>query len=243
MDEKIPDSISFILPVYNEANIIEDAVKHCMELMSRHFSDFEMIIIDDGSTDGTGEILERLAQGDKRIQFLKNNINLNVGISIQRGMVIATKKFVVHNAVDLPLSVEDTAELIRHAADCDVLVFERRSYGGYTLWRKITSKINRAFLRILFGYTGIRDMNYTQIYKRDALHKIMPLAKSPAFTTPEIILRAKRLGLRIKSITVDYQPRTVRKGAFGKSHDIFWSLYDMLRFRFMVWKTISSLKI
>lgn len=242
MTNKILESISVILPVYNEKNLVETAVKDSLQLLSQNFSDFELILIDDGSTDGTGDIMEELARSDKRIHLLRNNINLNVGISIQRGMAIAAKYFVVHNAVDLPLSIEDIAGLIKHAIDCDILVLERKYYAGYTLWRKITSKINRVLLRVLFGYGDIRDMNFTQIYKRDIIPKILPLGKSPAFTTPEMILRAKRLGFCVKSILVDYQPHTVRKGAFGKPHDIIWSFYDMLRFRLTVWKNLSPIK-
>jgi glycosyltransferase involved in cell wall biosynthesis len=239
MPEKNYESISLVLPVKNERNLLEPTVRHCVQVLSRDFADFELILIDDGSTDGTDDIMDNLAKNDERIHVLHNFINLNVGISVQRGMAVATKDFIVHNAVDLPLSVEDIARFIYHIKECDMLVFERKSYAGYTVWRWIISKINRMFLRVLFGYGKIKDMNFTQIYRRNIIPAISPLARSPAFTTPEMILRANRLGLRVKSITVDYQPRTTGKGAFGKPHDILWSFYDMLRFRLKVWKKLK----
>jgi glycosyltransferase involved in cell wall biosynthesis len=238
MPEKSTESISLVLPVNNEKNLLESAVRHCIQVLSRDFADFELILVDDGSTDGTDHIMDELAKSNERIHVLHNIINLNVGIAVQRGMAISTKDYIVHNAVDLPLSVEDIARFIHLMKDCDILVFERKSYAGYTLWRWITSKINRIFLRILFGCGGVRDMNFTQIYRRNIIPRISPLAKSPAFTTPEMILRANRLGLRVKSIVIDYQPRKTGKGAFGKPHDILWSMYDMLRFRLKVWKNI-----
>lgn len=233
MAEKLSQSISLVIPVYNERDLTKPCLSRCIEVLSHDFKDFEIILIDDGSTDGTSDIMEEIAKGDDRIKILHNIINLNVGISIQRGIASANKDFVVHNAVDLPLAPEDIAKLILSAKDCDVFVLERKSYSGYTIWRRIASRINRILLRLLFPFIsiGIRDFNFTQIYRNNILVKIMPIARSPAFTTAEMILRAKYNGLRIKSTYVDYRPRTLGKSAFGKPHDVFWSLYDMLRFR------------
>jgi len=66
----------------------------------------------------------------------------------------------------------------------------------------------------------------------------MPLAKSPAFTLPEMILRAIKLNLNVHAETVAYRSRPSGKGAFGKPHDVLWTLYDMLRFRLKVWNRL-----
>lgn len=235
MQGKIEESLSLVIPVFNERKLIEECVKMCVEALSRHFKEFELILVDDGSTDGTGEIMDQSAKNDDRIKVIHNIVNLNVGVSVQRGLVSATKEFVVHNAVDLPLAVEDISDLIGYAREHDVLVLERKSYAGYTLWRWVTSKINRGLIRVLFG-CKIHDLNFTQIYRRDVIPRILPLAKSPAFTTPEMIIRALRLGLRVKTVPVEYRPRTHGKGAFGRPHDMLWSLYDMLRFRIRMYR-------
>jgi undecaprenyl-phosphate 4-deoxy-4-formamido-L-arabinose transferase len=235
MQDKISNSINVIVPVYNERDILVPAIEHCMTVLSGDFEDFELILVDDGSIDGTGEAMDELAGADNRIRVLRNNVNLNVGISVQRAMAIASKEFVVHNAVDFPLEAEDIAGLVSHMEDCDVLVLERKSYAGYTAWRWITSKINRVLLRVMFGATGISDLNFTQMYRTEIIPRILPLARSPSFTTPEMILRAWRIGLRLKSVEVDYNPRTFGKGSFGRPHDMMWSLYDMIRFRLKEW--------
>lgn len=235
---KVTESLSLILPVYNEKKAVEPAVKHCIEVLSGEFEDFEIILIDDGSTDGTGDVIEKLAKTNKQIKILNNFINLSQGVSIQKGFAAAKKGFVLHNAIDLPLALEDIPSLIRIAKECDVLVIERKFSTGYTIWRRITSIGNRILRKLLFPFSSIKihDMNFTQIYRASILKKIMPLAKSPAFTTPEMILRAKQCGLCVKSIMVDYLPRTTGKGSFGKPHDILWSMYDMFRFRIKSWK-------
>jgi len=204
--------------------------------MERDFEDFELILIDDGSTDGTGELLDELGKKyNKRICVLHNNINLNVGVSIQRGMMVSTRDFLIHNGIDFPLAADEIKNLVDIGKDYDLLVMERRSSAGYILWRHITSLVNRLLRRLLFPFLSgqIVDMNFTQIYRRSIIKEILPLAKSPAFTTPEMIFRAKLLNLRIKSVIVDYKARPAGTGALGKPHDILWTLYDMLRFRWI----------
>ncbi len=229
--KKCTESISLIVPVYNEGEMLEGVIKGCIETLKKDFKDFELILIDDGSTDGTGWLMDKIAAGDKRVLVLHNLVNMNVGISVQRGFAVAEKKYVVHNAVDFPLAVGDIRALIEKMDGVDVLVLERTSYAGYSAWRWITSKANRLLMRILYQVDGIRDMNFTQLYRREILPSIMPLSKSPSFTTPEMIIRAIRSGLKVKGEPVRYIPRSSGKGAFGRPHDILWSFYDMLRFR------------
>ena len=232
MKKKSSESISLIIPVYNEINLVEKALKHCIKVLHRDFADYELILVDDGSFDGSSEVLNKLAKDNKHICLLHNLVNLNLGASIQRGMMKASKEYVVYNGVDFPLAIEDISSLLQLMNDCDLLVLERKTFSGYTWWRWMTSQINRFFLSIMFGRGGIRDFNYTQIFRRTTFPQIMPLAKSPAFTAPEMILRARHHGLRVKSVMVDYHPRSAGKGSLGKPYDIIWSIVDMLRYRF-----------
>jgi dolichol-phosphate mannosyltransferase len=239
--KKSAPSISLILPVFNEKGLIEEAVRNCNDVLSQTFEDFEIILVDDGSTDGTGEIMEGLAANNKQIHVLHNNVNLSVGISILRAFAISTKEYMVHNAADLPLNPKDIAQIVKtFGEDCDIIVLERKIYKGATLLRRVASKINRLLLHTVFPIVsrGVSDMNFTQIYRREIFKDILPLARSPEFTTPEMILRALYKGLRVKSVLVDYWPRRVGKSAFCKPHDILWSLYDMFRFRLKCWKGI-----
>jgi glycosyltransferase involved in cell wall biosynthesis len=235
--EKIQKSVSFILPVYNEKTLLEHAADRCLQALTEQFSDFEIIIVDDGSSDGVAETLELLAAKSDRIKILRNIVNLNVGIAVQRGLMSARCDYAVHNAVDLPLAPEELGGIINGMNDCDLLILERSTYAGYMKWRIVTSLVNRILLKVLYpvAVKGIIDLNFTQVYKKEIIPMVLPLAKSPAFTTPEMIIRAKYLHLRVKTLLVDYKPRLSGKGAFGKPHDILWSMYDMFRFRIRLW--------
>jgi glycosyltransferase involved in cell wall biosynthesis len=235
--EKIQKSVSFILPVYNEKKMLESAVERCLHSLTEQFSDFEIIIVDDGSTDGVSAVLDSLAAKSDHLKIIRNIVNLNVGIAVQRGLMSARCDYAVHNAVDLPLAPEELGDIIRSMGDCDLLILERSTYAGYMKWRIVTSLVNRLLLKLLYPLVvrGIFDLNFTQVYKKEIIPQVMPLAKSPAFTTPEMIFRAKYLRLSVKTLLVDYKPRLSGKGAFGKPHDILWSMYDMFRFRIRLW--------
>lgn len=230
-------SVSVVLSVYNEEVLLEAALDKCLKIFNNDFDDYELIIVNDGSKDKTKSILETKYCNHPNIVHLDNYINLNQGVSIQRGMAVSSKEFVVYNGIDLPLDPEDIRYYIDKMNEIDILVLERQKYNGATQWRLLTSKVNQAIRKILFPILskGFQDLNFTQIYRKSILHQIMPLAKSPAFTAPEMILRAKVLGLNIKTVTAKYDSRLHGRGALGKVHDILWTIYDMFRFRYLLW--------
>jgi glycosyltransferase involved in cell wall biosynthesis len=235
---KLQESVSFVLFVYNESALVGPAIRRITRALEKDFEDFELVLVDDGSSDDTGAIMKSLAAEDPRLLLVPNIVNLNIGISIQRGLAAATKEFTVYDGVDLPLAPEDVRSLVEQMHDCDVLLFDRKTFAGYTRWRWITSQINRMLLRGLFG-VGWRDMNYSQMFRTSILDHIRCTGKSPAFTAPELILRARALGYRIKSVAVDYHARELGSGSLGRPHDIIWSTYDLLRFRLAIWPELK----
>ena len=229
-------SLSLIISAYNEASIIEDCVQTCIDSLSVHFNDYELILINDASSDNTGHIMDTFA-ANPNITVLHNTTNLNMGASIQRGMAIATKDYFTFNAADLPFDPDKYKEVIEQAPDADMIVVERIKYKGTTNWRRLSSVLNRAIMCVLFPRLkrGIHDTNYLQITRKTALSQIMPLAKGPVFTWPEMIFRARYAGLKVETVEAEYSPKHERKGAFGKPHDITWALREMLRFRLYLW--------
>lgn len=239
---KSTKSISVVIPIYNEEKIVEGAINKCLEALEKDFEDYELIIVNDGSKDNTQQILHNSFSAHPRVVLLPNHVNLNQGISVQRGMAVANKEFVVHNGIDLPLKPVELREKLEVMADADMLVLQRKEYSGATTWRLITSNVNILIRKILFPVltNGFKDMNFTQIYRRQIISQILPLAKSPAFTTPEMIMRAKYLGFKIITAEAEFQERPHGKGSLGKLHDILWTVYDMFRFRYLLWIGIDK---
>lgn len=242
MAEKTSLGISLIIPTYNEASSLVMSINQCLTSLENDFENFEIIIVNDGSKDNSDEILTAQYSNDNRVKIVHNYINLNQGISIQRAMVVASMDYIIHNGIDLPLNPSEIKQIIDGMQDADILVLERSAYSGATKWRFIISNINILLRKVLFPdlTNGISDMNYTQVYRRNIIKYILPLAKSPAFTTPEMIIRGKFFGLKVSTKYIDYQARKSGKGSLGKIHDILWTIYDMFRFRFLLWMGLKK---
>lgn len=229
--------ISYILAGFNEEKNIKTAIQKCIKILERDFEDYELILVNDASNDNTGKLMNEFAKNNSKIKILENLVNLNFGTSVLRGLKAATKEYVVYNAVDLPFPVEDTYSVLKIAQNYDVLVLQRTSY-RCVFWRKITSNINRILLNILFPrlMKNTPITNYVQVFRRDVIDSIIPLARSPIFVWPEMIFRAKLIGLKVGNIKNTPHITEKRAGAFGKPHDIIWGIYEMIRFRIRCWK-------
>ncbi|MBN4049727.1 glycosyltransferase family 2 protein [Bacteroidales bacterium AH-315-N07] len=237
MEEIGKNSISLILPIYNEEELVEESLRICLAALENDFDDYEIIVVDDGSKDNSLAIVKKVQQENPHVKIIENHINLNQGISIQRALTRCTKDYVLHNGIDLPLNPSELKGLIQIMEDNDVLILERKKYSGASLWRRFVSKINILLRKVLYpGLSkGVMDMNFVQIYRREILPMLLPLAKSPAFTTPEMLYRANYHNLKVIRKSMDFQARPGGRGSLGRLHDILWTLYDMIRFRYLLW--------
>lgn len=227
-------SLSVIMAGLNEEASVERAVSRVRDALEKQLDAFEIIVIDDGSSDGMGEIADRLAAGDERIRVLHNERNLNYGISLARGIAAARCEWILHDGMDLPLAPEDVDRFAKHFATADVVVARRVDRAAHSPWRKLTSWTNNLLLRLLFA-PRTADLNFVQFYRRSFAQSVTLQSTSPAFVTPELILRAERTGRRVVEVEAEFRKREAGKAHFGKPKDIAWTVRDMLRLRVRTW--------
>lgn len=223
-------SISVIYPVLNESVLLESTIRRSLESLEKHFDDFEIIIMEDGSTDSTPEVAARLASEHPQITVFRNPTNIGQGASILRGMALSTKDWVMHNGIDYPFNLDDLAGMIPLLPENDMIVVSSEARSGYSLRRTFVTHINRALIRFLFQIP-MKDFNYVQLYRGEFARKISVNvdARSTGFVTPELLVRFKDYGLRIAETQSPHLPRTAGK-ASPKVKIIVHSTMDMLRF-------------
>ena len=223
-----------IMPALNEEALIGGAIRRARTALEECVPDFEIIVINDGSSDRTGEIVAGLAATDPRIRLLHNQVPMNYGHALKRGFKESRFDWVFHDGADLPLAPSDIPKFAKLFSNSDIVVASRIRRTNPVLWRRLTSFVHNRLVRLLFRPT-VADLNFVQFYRRSCLDSLTVLSSRSAFVTPELILRAQHLGLRIREVEVEFQARTRGAGHFGKLDDILWTLKDMLRLRWTTW--------
>ena len=116
-------AISFVIPMYNESANIEDTVGKVAALAKELADDYEIILADDASSDGTGDIADRLQKEDAHIKSVRLKENTKFGGALAAGLKKASKDIIIYTDADLPVKKEDVKKglaLLKNAADLNV---------------------------------------------------------------------------------------------------------------------------
>jgi len=207
-------SVSILITAYNEEHSVEKTVINAVEVMENMPElDYEVIIWDDGSTDKTGEIAEKLKDNYDNVKVFHNEKNMGQGYSIKRGIKEAEKEWFVLIPGDFQFVFEDIKEYIPKCNDNDFIIGYILNLQRRTIIRRILSNSFKITERILFGmkfkYTG--GMN---LYRTKLLQSI-PLKATGHTILSEIAVRLLKQGYSYT--TVGFH---LRERESGRSHAV-----------------------
>src|SRR5579883_3003923 len=222
-------SISVVFPAYNEEENIRPTIARALASLSRQFDTFEIIIVNDGSTDATGSIADELARNDDHIRVIHNEHNMKLGATLLKGLANTRYDLITYDAMDYPFDLDDLAQMLPVLQTNDVVVGVRMQRAGYTAYRKVISHVNLGLLRLLFDLK-LRDYNFVQVFKRKVLQSIPVTARSTGFVQPEMLIRAHRCGFKIAEVDIKYLPREAGVARSGHPAAIVASVRDLLLF-------------
>lgn len=235
--------LSVILPAYNEADSLAQAVQaHLAAFERARLPGSEIILVDDGSRDDTPTVARALAAEDARVRLLRLEQNTGQAVAILAGFAAARGRWLTHNGVDLPLSPVDLADLahLLMAADAAgpenlaLLVVERQDRTAYGWRRKLLSWANMALVRLLFN-SPVRDHNFVQFYRRDLLTVVEPFSRGVSTITLELILRAYQQDYGVLAVQAAYRPRRSGKSRL-KWRAAWHACWETLRLRWLLWR-------
>jgi glycosyltransferase involved in cell wall biosynthesis len=206
---------TIVLPAFNEANVVARVVDAHHAALAKLFRSFEILVIDDASTDSTYEAALAVAKRFEEVHVHRNAQNIGQAASLRIGFKLARGEIVMHNAFDLPFAPDDFA-LVKDAvhAGADVVVVERQSRAAYGIVRKVVSHGNVLLLRALFR-CPIHDYNFVQAYRRSVVETVEAITTAAGSVTPEMIVRASRAGFRVVRVSATYHGRRVGRSTVG----------------------------
>lgn len=222
--------ISFVIPMYNEKEAITHTVLELTRIASGLSRDFEIILSDDASTDGSGEVAEELARNNSRIKVVRLRKNTMFGGALSAGIKRAQKDIIVYTDSDLPVTEKNIKEALGMLASCDIVTAYSTVKKGETLRRVIMSRVYNFLIEFLFG-TKIKDINSGfKLFKKEIFDGINLISSSP-FVDVEIFVKAKRKNAVIKQYPIIFRNRERGESYISRPAVVLQTMFDMLRFR------------
>lgn len=199
-------SVSVFFPCYNEEANVERTTLAALKAFRRVAADFEVIIVNDGSKDRTGEIADRLAKEHPEVRAVHNNPNRGYGGALQRGFREAKKDFVFYTDGDGQFDFEEIDSLIPLMSRYDIVSAYRLDRKD-PFMRKVNALCWTTLVNTLF-WLWLRDIDCAfKIYPRRLFDEI-DMKSTGALIDTEILARAKRRGYTIGQVGVHHYPRT-----------------------------------
>lgn len=229
--------LSIFYPMWNEQDYAERALAIGTLTAQRlldagEIADYELIAIDDASTDRTPEILERLAAADDHIRIVRHPTNRKLGGALKSGFATATGDLILYTDADLPFDMAEVRRAVRLMRDYDADIvsayrFDRTGEGSL---RAVYTFVYNLLIKAVFG-VRIRDINFAFKLCRARIFDTIELKSEGSFIDAELIIRATRLGYEVVQFGVDYFPRTRGESTLSRPGIIIKILKEMVRLR------------
>jgi glycosyltransferase involved in cell wall biosynthesis len=221
----IDKSISVFMPAYNEEDNIQSAVLEAEEMLKNTTNDYEIIVVNDGSTDSTKLILNNLLLKLPCLRVIEHFVNKGIAEAIKSGLFSAKKDLIFYNSADRQARMEAIKYFIPLMKDYDIVVGALRKRRD-NLIRRISSTIYHKLISVLFGI-NLRNINALKLIKASAIEDILIESKS-AFVDAEILIKANKAGYRITEVEIEHLPRLKGKQKGARLSTVLGTIRDLL---------------
>lgn len=228
--------ISIVIPVFNEENNINNVYLNLKKALglSKIFN-YEIIFVNDGSTDNSLEIINNIKKKNKKIKIINNQINKGLGYSIKKGMLSSKKKFVFFLPGDNEHTFNGIRPLLKDLSNYDIIIPYVQNKNARPLHRRIISMIYTLFINFLFlhripYYNGL--VVYRSVFLKKCLRKIDNFSFS---FLAELLLRMLRVtnNYHIIGYKINYSKNS--NSTALKLKNIFYSISFIIILRLKFW--------
>lgn len=220
-------AISFVLPAFNEEGNVALALESVLSVARRHCSTFEVIVVDDGSTDRTAELVTEAATRHPEVRLVRHARNRGYGEALRTGFLGARLEHVFFTDADNQFDMEELALLLPWADHVDVVVGYRKNRRD-PLVRRLNAWAWNRLVRVLF-YVPVRDIDCAfKLFRRGALDDL-DIQSVGAMVNTEIMVKLGRTGKTVVEVGVTHLPRTAGVARGAKPRVIARALIEVVR--------------
>ena len=225
--------LSVIVPVYNERNTVVEVLRRMRAVELPDGIEREIIVIDDGSNDGTRDVLRQL--GDSTVRVLVHDVNRGKGASVRTGLALATGDYVLIQDADLEYDPDDWPRLIAPVIRGRARVVYGSRFTGerrnMLLLHWIGNRMLSLVTNVLFNST-LSDMETCYKLVDRSLLNDLALRSDHFDIEPEITAKILKRGIRIYEVPISYMGREFDEGKKITWRDGFAALWTLVKFRF-----------
>lgn len=234
-------SVSIVIPAYNEETRIESTLRKTIEFMDQKPYGYEILVVDDGSTDGTVDVVHRYDhgtnQGKSHLRCILNGINEGKGNAVKKGALAAQGEYVFFMDADLSTPIEEIDRFYAEIQKYDVVIGSRATQGANIVvhepfYREILGKVFCAVVRVCAVPNFADTQCGAKMFRSKVVKSLFPLLRIKRFAFDvEILYLAWKNGFTIKELPITwYYSTNSRVRTF---QDGFRMVFDLLRIRSM----------
>lgn len=228
--------VSVVIPVYNGSYFLESCVVELRSYFAKRGVPYELLIAEDGSTDGSRALCRVLQSRYPEITLIQEEERLGRGESLRRAIRMATGDVILYTDVDMATDLRHMDTLIGHVTNGDDIVtgsrYLRGSHAERSIPRLVASRIYNRMVRILLDSHISDHQCGFKAFKREAALRLLPHVKSGHwFWDTEILVRAQIGGLRVSEIPVDWLESPADRSTVKLASDSFRFFSEILRLR------------
>lgn len=219
--------LTISIPVYNDAYTIAKVVGESISVLSGVTDNFKILIINDGSEDGTSKILDQLSKEDSRIKLHEHKKNLGFGPTIKEVYTLPESEWVFFVPGDGQIAPSEILKLIPYIPQYNFILGHRKKRNDP--WHRKFNSWCYNWIVSLLARRRVHDVNSAALLKR-ALIKDIPFHSQSAFIHAEILLKALQNGASFIEIEIEHKLRKHGKGSGNKWKVISSTIEDLVRY-------------
>ena len=223
-------SLSVVMPAHNEAENIEAAIMEALESASLVAERYEVVVVDDGSSDATAAIVEALSgtYGDA-VRLIRNEHNLGYGPTVRRAWAAARMEWLLFTDSDCQFDLREVAELVPLTDGADIVTGWRRDRQDPWL-RRLNAHLFNLAGRIAFG-TRVKDIDCAFKLMRTSMLRELDLTANSAMVNTELLYQARQHGVDVAERPVTHLPRRFGEASGGDLKVIVRALREFAAMR------------
>lgn len=205
MNKKVPE-LSIFFPFWNEQDNVEKVVLNAISVAQKVAEQWEIIMVDDGSSDKTLEVCQQIVKKDPHLRVISHQPNRGYGAALKEGFENAKYNLVVFTDGDGQFDFSEITNFLEEIEKADMVIGFRKKRRD-NIVRHILMTLLKIWDFIFFRFS-FKDIDCGfKLFKKEALYKIMPFRSEGAMITTEILAKAEKKKLKIEQVEVNHYPR------------------------------------